>query len=144
MNAEVEQLPLRPLPLVDDASAGFWAASREGRLAIQRCGSCTRYNHAPSLACAHCGSFDLAYADVSGRGTLFSWTVIKEPPAPGFRGLVPLIVGIVELAEQPHLLMVANLLGLSEAELKLGLPLQVTFEQVNEECTLPQFVAAEG
>ena len=144
INAEVEHIPLRPLPLVDDASAGFWAAAGDGRLAIQRCGACRRYNHAPSLACPSCGSFDLAYANVSGRATLFSWTVIKEPPAPGFRGRVPLIVGIVELAEQPHLLMVANLLGLDEADLKLGMPLQVTFEQVSEECTLPQFVAAEG
>ena len=144
MNAEVEPIPLRPLPLVDDASEGFWAAAREHRLAIQRCTACHRFNHAPSLACASCGSFDLAYADVSGKATLFSWTVIKEPPAPGFQGRVPLIVGIVELAEQPHLLMVANLLGLAEADLKLGLPLQVAFEQVNEECTLPQFVAAEG
>jgi uncharacterized protein len=144
LNAGHEDVPLRPLPLVDDASQGFWAAAREGRLAIQRCSACARYNHAPSLACPSCGSFELAYADVSGRATLFSWTVIKEPPAPGFKGRVPLIVGIVELAEQPHLLMVANLLGLAEADLKLGLPLQVTFEQVNEECTLPQFVAAEG
>jgi hypothetical protein len=56
---------------------------------------------------------------------------------------VPLIVGIVELAEQPHLLMVANLLELEEAELTLGLPLRVTFEQVSDECTLPQFVKAE-
>jgi len=144
MNAEIEPIPLRPLPLVDDASKGFWAAARECRLAIQRCTACARFNHAPSLACASCGSFDLAYADVSGRGTLFSWTVIKEPPAPGFQGRVPLIVGIVELVEQPHLLMVATLLSLAEDDLKLGLPLQVTFEQVNEECTLPQFVAAEG
>jgi uncharacterized OB-fold protein len=143
MNAAVEQIPMRPLPLLDDASEGFWAAAREGRLAIQRCAACDHFNHAPSLACPSCGSFDLAYTDVSGRGTLFSWTVIKEPPAPGFLGRVPLIVGIVELAEQPHLLMVANLLELEEAELTLGLPLRVTFEQVSDECTLPQFVKAE-
>jgi uncharacterized OB-fold protein len=144
MNAETEKVPMRPLPLVDDASDGFWAAAREGRLAIQRCTDCSRYNHAPSLACPSCGSFDLAYADVSGRGTLFSWTVINEPPAPGFQGRMPLIVGIVELAEQPNLLMVANLLELEEAELKLGLPLRVTFEKISDECTLPQFAKAEG
>ena len=51
---------------------------------------------------------------------------------------------LIKLAEQPHLLMVANLPGLEEADLKLGMPLQVTFEQVCNECTLPQFVRAEG
>lgn len=144
MNANVQEPVLRPLPLPDDASEGFWAAAREGRLAIQRCAKCRRWNHAPSLACPSCGSFDLAYEDVSGNGTLFSWTVIREAPAPGFRDRMPLIVGIVELAEQPHLLLVANILGLAEAELKLGLPLRAEFEAVNEECTLPQFRPTGG
>jgi uncharacterized OB-fold protein len=139
-----ETIPLRPLPLADDASAPFWQAAREGRLELQRCHTCGKWNHAPSLACPFCGSFELGYEEVSGKGTLFSWTVIKEAPAPGFQGKVPLIVGIVELAEQPHLLMVANILGTEEAALKLGMPLQVTFEEVCEECTMPQFTRAEG
>ena len=142
MSDLAEPATLRPLPLADDASARFWEAAREGRLELQRCRGCAKWNHAPSLACPSCGSFDLGYEQASGKGTLFSWTVIKEAPAPGFRGKVPLIVAIVELAEQPHLLMVANLPGLEEADLKLGMPLQVTFEQVCDECTLPQFVRA--
>lgn len=139
MTQTVDEIPLRPLPLADDASEGFWAAARAGRLEIQRCGACGHWNHAPSMACAKCGSFDLAYHPVSGKGTLFSWTTIKEPPAPGFRGKVPLIVGVIELAEQPHLLLVANVLEADEAQLRLGMPLEVTFETVSEECTLPQF-----
>lgn len=144
MSDLAEAVPLRPLPLADDASAPFWAAAREGRFELQRCGACRKWNHAPSLACPHCGSFDLGYEQASGKGTLFSWTVIKEPPAPGFRDKVPLIVGIVELAEQPHLLMVTNLPGVEESDLKIGMPLQVTFETVCDECTLPQFVPVEG
>jgi len=139
MSANVESQVLRPLPLPDEASEGFWAAAREGRLAIQRCGKCRRWNHAPSLACPSCGSLELAYENVSGEGTLFSWTVIREAPAPGFRDRMPLIVGLVELAEQPHLLLVSNILGLTEGDLKLGLPLRVEFEDVNGECALPQF-----
>ncbi|MFM5931149.1 MAG: Zn-ribbon domain-containing OB-fold protein [Novosphingobium sp.] len=144
MSDLAEPVPLRPLPLPDDASAPFWAAAREHRLELQRCTACGKWNHAPSLACPSCGNLDLGYEQASGKGTLFSWTVIKEPPAPGFQGRVPLIVAVVELAEQPHLLMVANLLNVTEAELELGMPLQVTFETVCEECTLPQFVRAEG
>lgn len=139
MNAPSPEPVLRPLPLPDDASDPFWAAARAGRLAIQRCAKCRRWNHAPSLACPSCGSFDLGCEDVSGQATLFSWSIIREAPAPGFRDRLPLIVGIVELAEQPHLLMVANILGLAEADLRLGLPLQVEFEPVDDECTLPQF-----
>ncbi|MBU6268698.1 MAG: OB-fold domain-containing protein [Sphingomonadales bacterium] len=143
MNANVQESVLRPLPLPDDASEGFWAAARQGRLAIQRCAKCRRWNHAPSLACPSCGAMDLAYEDVSGKATLFSWTVIREAPAPGFRDRMPLIVGIVELVEQPHLLLVANILGLAEADLRLGLRLRAEFEPVNDECTLPQFRPAK-
>ena len=144
MTEAVEAMALRPLPLADDASEGFWAAARAHRLAIQRCTHCRRWNHAPSLACPGCGSFELAYEDVSGRGTLFSWTAIREAPAPGFRDRLPVIVGMIELAEQPHLLMCANVLGIEERDLKLGLPLMVEFETVNEECTLPQFRPVGG
>lgn len=136
--------PLRPLPLPDEASEGFWAAAREGRLAIQRCGQCRRWNHAPTLACQSCGSFELAYENVSGKATLHSWTVLREAPAPGFRDMLPLIVGVVELVEQEHLVMGANILEAAPEDLRLGLPLEVMFEKVTEECTLPQFRPAKS
>jgi uncharacterized protein len=139
MSETGETTPCRPLPLPDAASAGFWAAARANRLEIQRCTQCRRWNHAPTMACPACGSFDLAYEPVSGRGSLFSWTVIEHPPAPGFRDLVPLIVGVIQLVEQPHLLMVANVLDTRTQDLKLGLPLEVVFERVTDDCTLPQF-----
>ena len=144
MTGSGESIPLRPLPLADDASAGFWDAARDGRLAIQRCTACRKWNHAPSLACPHCGSFDLGFEDVSGKATLFAWSIIKEPPAPGFVGRVPLIVALVELAEQPHLLLSANILEADAADLRLGMPLEVVFETVTEECALPQFRPVGG
>lgn len=135
---------MRPLPLPDETSAPFWAAAREGRLVIQRCSACRRWNHAPAMLCPGCGSRDLGFEDVSGKGTLFSWTVIKEAPAPGFRGRVPLIVGLIELAEQPHLLLAANLDGRAPEDLRLGQPVAVWFEAVDEDCTLPQFRVVEN
>lgn len=139
-----ETLPQRPLPLPDEASEGFWKAAKQGRLEIQRCGQCRRWNHAPTLACPACGSFELAYEQVSGKASLHSWTVLREPPAPGFRDRVPLIVGLVELAEQEHLLMGTNILEARPEELRLGLPLEVVFESVTQDCTLPQFRPLRG
>ena len=134
----------RPLPLADETSVPFWQAAREGRLAIQRCTACRRWNHAPSLACPGCGGFALDFEDASGRGRLHSWTVLADPPAPGFIGKLPLVVGVVELAEQEGLLMVANVLDVDPAELRLNLPLEVTFETVTPDCVLPQFRPAGG
>lgn len=139
-----ETVPLRPLPLPDEASAGFWEAAKEGRLAIQRCGECKRWNHAPSIACPSCGSFALCYEDVSGRGRLHSWTTLAEPPAPGFRDMLPLVIAVVELDDQEGLLIAANLLDADPAALKIGLTVEVAFERVTEEVTLPQFRPAES
>ena len=65
---------------------------------------------------------------MSGNGTLSAWTVLQEAPAPGFRNKLPLIVGVVELAEQPHLVLAANILEARVEDLKLGMPLEVVFE----------------
>ncbi len=135
---------MRPLPLADEASLGFWQAAREGRLDIQRCTGCHRWNHAPTLACPACGSFDMAYETASGQATLHSWTVLKEAPAPGFKHMLPLIVGVCELIEQDHLVLTANILEADVSELKLGMPLEVVFEHVSDDCTLPQFRAVKG
>lgn len=139
-NVTQADVPLRPLPLADEVSAPFWQAARQGRLEIQRCGQCRHWIHAPALACPQCGSEELAFEPVSGRGTLYSWTVLHHSPGPGFAGMLPLIVGIVELAEQPHLLLCANVLQASESELRLGLPLRVCFEWLDSEHAVPQFV----
>lgn len=129
---------VRPLPLEDDISAGFWAAARERRLDIQYCSSCSRWNHTPSLTCPNCGSEDLAFRPASGRGLLYAWTVLHEPPAPGFRDMVPLIVGVVELEEQPRLFITTNILGATVEQLRLGAPVEVMFEEVSD-AVLPQF-----
>ena len=144
MNDPVQTSALRPLPLPDDLSAPFWAAAREGRLEIQRCRTCRRWNHAPALLCPGCGGRDLGFEPASGRGRLFSWTLIKEAPAPGFRDRVPLIVGLVELEEQAHLLLAANISGAAEADLRLGQPVEVWFEPLGEDCALPQFRVTEA
>lgn len=134
----------RPVPFPDDVTEGFWDSARRHQLAIQRCASCARFNHAPSRACPACGSEDLRYVPVSGRGQIYSYTVISDPPGPGFRDLVPFVVGVVELAEQPRLLMVTNLVGIDPAQLRIGLDVEVTFEDITDDCALPQFRVAGG
>ena len=75
---------------------------------------------------------------------LHAWTVLTDAPAPGFRERLPLIVGIVELAEQEGLLMTANILDAEPGALRLDMPLEVSFERVTDQCTLPQFRPAAG
>lgn len=141
---ESSQVPaavaLRPLPYADEVSSPFWEAARQGRLDIQRCQACHHWIHAPALACPECGSEQLAFEPVSGRGSLYSWTVLQHSPGPGFVDMLPLAVGIIELVEQPHLLLCANLLQVEPHELRLGMPVKVCFEWLDSDHAIPQFV----
>jgi uncharacterized OB-fold protein len=143
LNAKSEAV-LPPLPLPDEQSRGYWEAAREGRLAIQRCGACRRWYHPPGVICTACGSEKLAFENVSGRGTVYGYSVMHDKRVRGFEHRVPYISVWVELAEQPLLITVGNLVGVSPSEVRIGLPVEVFFEKLNDEVTLPQFRRAGG
>jgi uncharacterized OB-fold protein len=127
-----------PVPEPDEVTAFFWDAAREGRLEIQRCGSCELYQYPPDVACVHCQGTGLTPAQVSGRGSLYSYTIVDRAFHAGFAGQLPYVIGLVELAEQPGLRLLANIVDVVPEQLKVGLPLEVTFE-ARRDVALPQF-----
>lgn len=126
---------MRPLPAPDAETAFFWEAAAAGRLDILRCDSCATFVHYPKPACWNCSSTDLTPATVSGRGTIHSFTITHRS-VPGFEA--PFNVILVELAEQPGLRMVSNLIG---AEPRIGMQVQVGFTTV-EGVAFPHFTEA--
>lgn len=132
----------KPLPLPDDATEAFWAAANEGRLVIQQCSACGRFIHAPKLMCPACGCEELRMQPVSGRGTLYAFTLVREAATRGFDP--PYLVAVVELAEQPGLFCLSNLVGVAPGEAVTGMPVEVTFERIGDGCMLPQFRPAAG
>ena len=99
----------KPVPVADELSQPFWDAAKEHRLVVQRCAECGYYNHPPRSPCDHCSSQRLEFAPVSGRGTIYTFTVMHQPSVAGFEGEVPYVNIVVELEEQPMLFMVSNL-----------------------------------
>ena len=93
----------RPVPVARRASAPFWAATAEHELVVARCASCGRSRIPPDVVCPHCGSTDpdFAFAPVSGRGMVRSWTVMRQSFLPGFDADLPFVLVDVELDEQP-------------------------------------------
>ena len=120
-------------------TAGFWAATAREELAIQRCKACGRFQHPPRAVCTACGAADLAFARVSGGGTLYSYTVVERAFLPELRPLVPYAIGLVDLPEGPRLMAG---LRIATNELAIGLPVLATFEQVTPTVTLPYFAVA--
>jgi uncharacterized OB-fold protein len=106
-------------------------------VAIQRCTRCGRFQHPPGPACRSCRSRQLKFEQVSGRGTIYTYSITYEAPFPGLA--VPFVVCIVDLAEQKGLRMLANLTGVEPAAVAIGLEVEVYFEELPNGLKLPQF-----
>jgi uncharacterized OB-fold protein len=134
-----------PLPDVDwEPTRELFAAAARGELRITRCDSCRRYLWYPETPCRHCGGSDLTWSTVSGRGTLFSWSVIRYPWIPQFASLVPFVTGLVALAEDPRVRMVTRIVGCAPEDLRCDLPVTAVFrplrfEGVSGEVVVPMF-----
>lgn len=117
--------PRRTLPPADGPTGFFWTMGADGRLRFQQCAACGYYIHPPTSYCPQCGGRDTAPAAVSGRATLYSFTVNHQP----WDGDdAPYVVAIVELAEQDGLRLMTNIVDVEPDEVYIGMPLEVTFE----------------
>ncbi len=128
----------RPLPVINEESRPFWEGCRQHRLMLQHCGDCGAYVYYPRALCTACHSENLAWEQVSGEGTVYSYTVCHRPAGPAFAGDVPYVVALIDLKEGPR--MLSNIVGSDPAAVRIGQAVRVTFDDVSEEVTLPKFV----
>jgi hypothetical protein len=129
----------RPMPLLTPLTRPFWEGGAEGKLRIQQCRPCKTYIHPPRPGCYRCQSGDVGPADVSGRGVLYSYTLATQAFIPYFEDKLPYILGIIALQEQPGLHLVSNVVDCAEQEVRIGMPLEVVFEQLPGGLALPLF-----
>jgi len=132
----------RPVPRPDQASERYWEEARAGRLSLGRCTSCGRMQYPPEVLCTFCQGEDFEPTTLSGRGTLWSFAVVERPFHPGFVPHLPYVVGVVELEEQADLRMLTNIVDADPAGLRVGMPVEVTFERRGD-AALPQFRPAQ-
>ena len=134
---EVDQSP--PIPQPTDLNRFYWEAAAQHRLELLRCNACGHYVHYPRPACPACQSTDLAPEQISGRGTLYSYSVIMQASHPYFLDKIPYIIGIVAIDEEPTVRIPTALVECEEAELRCGMPVEVVFRAVTPALTLPFF-----
>ena len=133
----------RPMPVRDDRNRYYWDGAREGKLVLLQCEGCGVFVHPPTRAmCPSCRGEELTPTEVSGRGSVYSWSVMHSGGNPGFDDRIPYAVLVVELAEQPGLITIGNSIGADPAKLAIGEAVEVTFEKINDEVTLPQWKLA--
>jgi uncharacterized protein len=128
----------RPLPVDDDLdTGGFFAAARRGELVVRVCGGCGAVLHMPRAYCRNCGSWNGHWQSVSGRGRVYSWTVVEHQVHPAFP--TPYTVVLVQLDDAP-----ARLVGYlpGSADLIEGQPMEVWFETLDDGVVVPQWKVA--
>jgi uncharacterized protein len=130
----------KPLPRPTTVSMPFWDAAKRHELQIQCCGACQAQIFYPREVCPECLSSDLKWIKVSGKGTVYSYTIAQAPTHPAFAEDVPYIVAIVELAEGPHI--TTNITGCTPEAACIGMPVVATFADVTPEVTLVKFKPA--
>jgi uncharacterized OB-fold protein len=124
-----------PLPRPTALSKPHWEGCREGVLRVQRCQDCGTFVFIPQPCCTSCLGEALEWVESSGRGTLYSYTVVHRPQQPSFE--VPYTVVIVELEEGWH--MLSNLVDCEIDDIEIGMPLEVVYREMSNEITLPLF-----
>jgi uncharacterized OB-fold protein len=129
----------KPLPVVTEENRPFWEGCRQGKLLLQYCDQCRQHQFYPRLYCMHCGSSNVRWVSASGRGVIYSYTVIHQNKSPEFVQDTPYNVVVVQLAEGPRLMSTIVETGL--AELRIDMPVTVVFDVVSEVIHLPRFKA---
>jgi uncharacterized OB-fold protein len=122
-----------PEPSVD--SKPYWDALREHRLILQKCAACGAIRHYPRPVCDRCFSMDVAWVETTGKGTVHSWTISHHAFHPAFEKRLPLVLATVDLEEGVR--MNCRLEDAGEGEIRIGLPVEVGFEEVEPGLTLP-------
>jgi uncharacterized OB-fold protein len=126
----------RPLPVPDGDTKPYWDAAKEHRLVLRQCQDCRQAIFYPRSLCPHCMSDRLTWIQASGKGTIYAYTVVHQAPA-AFADSVPYVVALIDLAEGVR--MMSNVVGVPPADVRIGAPVEVVFDDVTPEVTLPKF-----
>ncbi len=126
----------RPAPVADPESAPYWEAARDGRLVVQHCGRCGHHQLYGRAHCLQCRG-PVSWVDASGRGRVYSFTVIRQQYARPFRDMVPYVVALVDLEEGPRLM--TNIVGCDPGAVSIGMAVRARFEPVSDDASVALF-----
>lgn len=137
MSEVIENPPLlAPMPPITPETREFWAATLEGRLLIRRCRSCGEAIWYPRPLCPFCHSTDTVWEQASGRGRVYSFSVVRRGAGP-WAGESPYILAYVELEEGPRVM--TNIVEVEPEALQIGQAVEVVFHRAGEAAALPRY-----
>ncbi|MEE8413524.1 MAG: Zn-ribbon domain-containing OB-fold protein [Dehalococcoidales bacterium] len=127
----------KPLPGVDAVTEPFWNACKQHELKMQKCLQCGEFIYPASPMCPHCQSFESEWVKLSGKGSVYSYIIVRRATNPAFAEEVPYTVAIIETEEGPRI--TSNVIGIKPEDVRVDMPVEVVFEDVTPEVSLHKF-----
>lgn len=132
----------KPLPTITSEAIPFWEGAAKQQLLMQRCLDCSAYIWTPRPSCFECGSENIQWQKLSGRGEVYSFTVIRQvvgrAASQAFEKDIPYVIAWIDLDEGPR--MITNVIGCPVENVTLGMKVSVIFEQQSADIWLPKFM----
>lgn len=130
----------KPIAAPNSETRPFWEGCKRHELLLQACDACGHRQFYPRMLCTRCRSTSLSWKPARGTGVVHSFTIIRRAPSPAFKPDLPYVLALVELEEGVR--MMTNVVGCEPEQVRIDLPVQVLFDDVTEDFTLPKFTPA--
>ena len=134
----------KPLPAPDPLTKTYWDSVKAHAMQLQKCADCGKFIFYPRAVCPDCGSRNLQWTAVSGRGKVYGFTINmgRHPSVAAFAGDAPYVIALVELEEGARLM--SNIVGVEPTpeKVKVGMDVVVQYDDVTDAITLPKFKLA--
>ena len=127
----------KPLPTIQPETEEYWKAAKRHELFLQKCNACGEVIYFPRVMCYRCLSEDLGWFKSTGLGTLYSFTIIRQVAHMSFAPDVPYVYAIIDLDDGAR--MISNIVNIDPMEIEIGMRVQVTFDDVTPEISIPKF-----
>ena len=129
----------KPLPAPDEDTKPFWDGCRDHKLLVQQCKACAKHRWPPRGLCPACHSWTFDWVGLPGTGTVYSYVIVHHSQNPAFAEDIPYTVAEILVDAKDQIRITSNIVGCPPEKVYVGMPVQVVFEDVADEITLPKF-----
>jgi uncharacterized OB-fold protein len=127
----------KPLPLITEDNKVYWEYCKKHELRMQKCLQCGYIRFPPSILCPKCHSMEVEWVKLNGQGRIYSYVVFRMAYHAAYQNDIPYAVAIIQLEEGPR--MESNIVDCKLEDIKIEMPVEVVFEDIDERVTLPKF-----
>jgi len=131
------QLHPKPLPSATILDRPYWEHAQRHELALQKCSDCGQFRYPASPVCPECDGAKYDWTRVSGKGCVISWVIFHRCYFPSFEDEMPYNVALIQLDEGP--VVISNIVDIDNDEIASGLRVEVVFDDVDEQISIPKF-----